>query len=163
MENSHKVWGKKTRIYSDDNTEIDVLYLNKDSFCSLHSHNYKSNKFYVICGNVQIKTEYGTEVLREGNIFTVDAPTIHQFRVLSDAIIIEVAYTKPQNSDKTDLIIGLFKRGVISEAEKYKYVNEKSTKVIDPNDINRISQGGKFVDGKDVTLDQLRKEGKLLL
>ena len=40
------------------------------------------------------------------------------------------------------------------------YVNEGN---INSKDIKRISQGGKIIDGKEVTLDEMRKQGLLEL
>ena len=41
-----KVWGERRRLLLIDQTEIDLLYLKKDHFCSTHNHNDKINKFF---------------------------------------------------------------------------------------------------------------------
>ncbi len=132
MESIYKIWGERRRILLTDNTEIDLLYLKKDSFCSTHRHKNKINKFVLISGKVKIETEFGSQLLKPKLGFTVKPPLIHRFVVLKDSIMIELAYT------------------------------HKNIK-IDPNDIIRISQGGRIIDGKEMTENEMRKGGLLKL
>lgn len=131
-ENINKIWGTRRRILLTDNSEIDLLYLKKNSFCSTHSHKQKLNKFVVISGKIEIQTEFATQILQAKQSFTVKPPLTHRFLVLEDAIIIELAYTS------------------------------KNIK-INPHDIIRISQGGKLINGIEITEDELRKKGLLEL
>lgn len=132
--NIFKIWGERRRIRLDDKNEIDLLYLKKDSFCSLHKHKNKINKFVVISGKVKIETEFGNKILIKNQSFEVYPPIIHRFYALKDSVMIELAYIEP-----------------------YKYCSVN----IDPKDINRISQGGKVIDGKEITADEMRKKGLL--
>ena len=129
MSNIMKCWGERRRIRLDDKNEIDLLYLNKDCFCSTHNHAVKINKFIVVSGEVAIETEYGRKVLRQNEEFEVPPPMVHRFVALEDSVMIEIAYT-------TD-------------------------KKIDPDDIDRRSIGGKLINGKEYTLDELKKNGML--
>jgi quercetin dioxygenase-like cupin family protein len=129
MSNIHKVWGERRRIHLDAHNEIDLLYVNKDCFCSTHTHKEKINKFIVISGKVVIETEYGQKILNKNESFEVHPPMKHRFKALDNSTMIEIAYT-------------------------YK-------KVIDTFDINRESQGGRIVNGKEMTLDEMRKKGLL--
>lgn len=131
MSNIHKIWGERRRILLTDKTEIDLLYLKKNSFCSTHTHKYKINKFVVISGKVKIETEFGTKILNKNESHTVNPSICHRFFVIEDSIMVELAYVREGK--------------------------------INPNDIDRVNQGGRIVDGKEMTEDEIRKEGKLLL
>lgn len=125
-ENIHKVWGTRTRILKNDLVEIDHLYINKNTCCSIHYHKHKSNRFYVINGKCKIKTELGEVILENNQHFDVHAPMVHQFIAMEDTVMIECAYIK-----------------------------------IDENDIIRSKQGGKIINGKYITQDELKKLKKL--
>jgi len=128
--NIFKVWGERRRIHLDSRNEIDLLYLNKDCFCSTHTHKDKINKFIVIEGKVKIQTEFGQRVLEKNEIWEVRPPLKHRFIALEDSTMIEFAYVE-------------------------------KNKIISPDDINRISQGGKIIDKVEYTLEELRKRGLL--
>ena len=129
MSNIHKIWGERRRILLTDTSEIDMLYLRPNSFCSTHNHKNKINRFIVLSGRVQIDTEYGTTILEKDDSFEVAPPLVHRFMALEQSVMIECAY-----------------------------VNEGK---IDPNDINRIRQGGRIYKGKSMTLVEMRKKGLL--
>ena len=129
--NIFKVWGRRRRILLTDRTEIDLVYLKKNCFCSTHNHLKKINKFVVVSGKVRIKSEYGAIILTKNESFEVRPPLKHRFFALEDSVMIECAYV-----------------------EKGK---------IDPDDINRESQGGRVIKGKEMTLDEMRKKGVLEL
>lgn len=128
--NIHKVWGERRRIHLDDTHEIDLLYVKKDCFCSIHQHKYKINKFIVVKGSIRIDTEFGVTIIDKDESFTVEPPLIHSFYALEDSIMIELAY-----------VYGDIK--------------------IDPNDIFRHKQGGRLVNGKKMTLNEMREQGLL--
>ncbi len=127
--NIHKVWGERRRILLTTKTEIDLLYLKKDTFCSTHSHESKTNKFVVVSGEIYIETEFGNKCLKTNQSFTVLPGLIHRFVAVTDSIMVELAY--------------------VIEGQ------------IEPEDINRISQGGKLIDGKEMTHNELRDKGLL--
>jgi len=125
--NIFKVWGIRNRILLTSQTEIDLLTVKKDCFCSTHSHIEKINKFYVIKGCFEIQTAFGTKILNSGESFSVEPPMVHRFKALEDSTVIELAYVKDG--------------------------------VIDPDDINRMKQGGRIINGKEFTLDEIEKQG----
>jgi len=129
--NIFKIWGIRRRILLTDTSEIDLLNVHKDCFCSTHYHKDKINKFILISGEVRIESEYGYITLSEGEQFEVRPKLKHRFIAIQDSVMIEVAYV-----------------------EKDK---------IDANDIVRISQGGRLVDGKEMTLDEMNEKGLLEL
>jgi len=129
--NIFKVWGRRERILLTENSEIDLLYLNKDCFCSTHNHRRKINKFTVVTGKIKIESEFGKAILTEGQSFEVRPPLKHRFFALEDSIMVESAYVE--------------------------------NGAIDEDDIERESQGGRVIDGKEMTLDEMREKGLLEL
>lgn len=103
-QNSFKIWGIKQRIHSDNNNEIDLLQLKKNSFCSVHFHKEKINKFVLISGKVEIISELGTKILAINESFEVHPELTHQFKALEDSIMIEIAYTVGSNISPKDII-----------------------------------------------------------
>ena len=133
MDNSNifKIWGIRRRILLTDTSEIDLLNVHKDCFCSTHYHKDKINKFILISGEIRIESEYGYITLREGEEFEVRPTLKHRFIATEDSVMIEIAYTENCS--------------------------------IDANDIVRLSQGGRIVDDKEMTLDQMNEKGLLEL
>ncbi len=127
--NINKIWGERRRILYTTKTEIDLLYLKADTFCSTHTHQFKINRFLVVEGKVRIETEFGDVILEKNQSWEVHPFLRHRFVPLTNAVMIEMAY--------------------VIEGQ------------IDPDDIDRISQGGKFVDGKEMTFNELRDKGML--
>lgn len=127
--NVFKVWGERRRLLLTETTEIDLVYLKEDSFCSTHKHNYKINKFYLVSGKVAIETEFGTMVLKADESWEVRPPCVHRFKALMPSVMIELAYVEGGE--------------------------------IDPLDIVRYKQGGRIVEGMEMTEDEMRKRGLL--
>lgn len=103
MENINKIWGERRRIHLDDKNEIDLLYLNKDTFCSTHSHETKGNKFTVVSGSVKIETELGNVTLNKNESWTVLAPIKHRFVALENSVMIEMAFVTQGTIDPNDI------------------------------------------------------------
>ena len=129
--NIFKVWGIRRRLLLTATSEIDLVNVQKDCFCSKHFHEHKINRFVVISGRVQIQSEYGDVILTAKESFEVRPKLIHRFFALEDSIMIELAFVETGN--------------------------------IDSDDIVRIKQGGKIVDGKAYTLDEMKEKGMLEL
>ena len=129
MSNIHKIWGRRYRVHLDEKSEVDLLYINKNCFCSTHSHKSKINKFMVVSGVVVIETEFGTTILKANDSWVVEPPMKHRFCGLEDSVMLEIAYVKES--------------------------------VIDPDDINRESLGGKIVAGVEYTINELKTQGML--
>jgi len=94
-----KIWGTNDEIYSNDLCSVNILRVKKGGTCSYHSHKAKHNVFYVISGQLKIKTDKGDSVLSQGHSFTVFAGTKHQFQALEETICIEVMFVKYSHDD----------------------------------------------------------------
>ena len=132
-ENINKVWGERRRIHIDALNEVDLLYLKKDTFCSTHKHKFKKNKFIVVSGRVRIETDFGHIILRKNDTWEISPPLRHRFCAEEDSIMIEIATISPTTWKKTG--------------------------AINPDDINRESQGGRIIDEKEMTLDEMLEKG----
>ena len=128
-----KIWGKKINLFNIKNIILDVLFLKKNTFCSTHWHDKKSNTFILLSGCVYIN------IWKNGSVdevelkcfvpYTVDTDIVHRFVVLKNSTMIEIS--------------------AVSKGE----VEEK--------DIHRISQGGKVLNGKEVSERYLRLTGEI--
>ena len=104
IENINKIWGERRRLLLTKQTEIDLLYLKANTFCSTHTHIAKLNKFTVIKGEVVIETSLGKTTLKKNESWTVIAPLEHRFVAIKDSIMIEMAYVKKGIIDKNDIV-----------------------------------------------------------
>ncbi|MHA2013353.1 MAG: hypothetical protein ACTSWG_13365 [Candidatus Helarchaeota archaeon] len=107
MNITRKVWGIKHRILETSNTEIDLLYLEKNSACSVHYHNKKFNRFILLKGNVSIKSDLGETKLQINQPFDVEPPLTHQFVIHEDSVMIELAFVKNGKINSNDIIRNL--------------------------------------------------------
>lgn len=101
--NIFKIWGTRRRILLTTTSEIDLLYIKKDCFCSKHNHLNKINKFIVISGKIKIESEYGETILNANESFEIHPPLKHRFSALEDSIMIECAYTEKGDIDADDI------------------------------------------------------------
>ena len=115
--NTFKVWGERRRILLTKQSEIDLLHVKANSFCSFHYHNEKINRFVVVKGEIQIETEYGNKVLIQGQEFEVHPPLIHRFQAFMDSIVIELAYVN-KGKIKPDDIVRLKQGGMFVNSEE---------------------------------------------
>jgi len=88
---------------------------------------------------------------------------INKFRVITGKVIIETEYghTTLNPGEEFEVRPPLKHRFFAvehSDMIELAYVEEGK---IDANDINRESQGGRVIDGKEMTLDKMRKKGLL--
>jgi mannose-6-phosphate isomerase-like protein (cupin superfamily) len=102
-----KVWGKTKELLVNPFVELHDIWINPHTCCSLHSHQYKSNLFYIISGTLEIhvhKNDYDlvdVTVLSAGDWTTVSPNEYHKFVNNSDDIVhaLEIYYPQPIQSD----------------------------------------------------------------
>lgn len=109
MEQTHGTWGRRVVTRRDCYTEVAILYLKPNKRCSWHYHKHKYNQFYVIQGELTIKTDIGPDnqenftTIKAGQFFTVPPEVTHEFstggKFLQDTIIEEIAYVKIDDAD----------------------------------------------------------------
>jgi len=101
--NIKKIWGIRRRILKTDQTEIDLLQLEKNSVCSWHTHKTKINRFILLKGDVRIKTSLGEHKLVINEAFDVEPPLAHEFIVKRNSTMIELAFVKEGKIDEEDI------------------------------------------------------------
>ena len=99
MERIRKVWGERWLLRKDSTHATSYLKLKKNTRCSWHSHQAKSNLFVVVKGKVGIKTEHGETMLTSGQEFMVGPGTLHEFRVYEDSEMLEEMYVEYEEAD----------------------------------------------------------------
>lgn len=85
---SNRPWGHYEIIYSDDKCKIKLIYINKESQLSVQSHKFKNEEWYILDGKgfVLINDEWHNA--KSGDIFEIDAKTIHSFTALDEDVCI---------------------------------------------------------------------------
>jgi mannose-6-phosphate isomerase-like protein (cupin superfamily) len=106
MDNQHGTWGERVRLFQDENSLHTILTLKPNKRCSWHKHGHAYNMFYVISGELTIKTDIGPGVQRNyttigpGQSFTVKPGVMHEFQTKGyPTIMYEVAYVKYDTRD----------------------------------------------------------------
>ncbi len=107
MERTHGSWGDRLNIFRNDLNEISLLELIPQQRCSWHKHFSKFNLFYVLEGELFVKTDKGISQLKKGEFFTTRPGEMHEFQTASlSAKIIEIMYVKYDSSDIEREILG---------------------------------------------------------
>jgi mannose-6-phosphate isomerase-like protein (cupin superfamily) len=100
MERTYKTWGEKWNVFQNDLCEVSILYLLPNQRCSWHRHQKKSNQFFVIEGEIFIKSEWGVALIEKGQVFTTNPLEWHEFQTADkSAVIQEVMYVKYDPED----------------------------------------------------------------
>lgn len=98
-----KVWGLRQRLLTTKQCEIDLLQLEEDSACSIHSHEHKINRFVLIEGSITIKSDLGATELQLNTPFDVEPNCMHQFIINEDSVMVELAFVKDGEIDANDI------------------------------------------------------------
>ena len=90
-----KAWGTTEEIFNNGTVAIHLIKIDKGGFCSIHKHQFKSNKFYVLEGNLQLniwtqEKEADVTVLWAGEMCEVPPLVDHQFKALTDVKCLEI-------------------------------------------------------------------------
>jgi len=106
MIRSCKSWGEKVELFRNDLCEVSVLYLQPGQRCSWHSHKAKWNQFFVIDGQIEIRTEEGSALVTKHQSFTTNPGQWHEFRTPNGpAVVQEIMYVKydPEDIDRANV------------------------------------------------------------
>jgi len=106
-ERVQKVWGERFKLFENDLCEVCFLDLLPMKRCSWHNHRSKSNFFFVIEGQLGIKTRWGKVILNKNEFFTVHPTDEHEFRTFRmPTKIIEIAWVKLDPEDISRSLLG---------------------------------------------------------
>ena len=113
MQQTHGTWGKRVVTWSDDTKLVAILYLLPQKRCSWHKHTHSYNQFFVISGELVVKTDIGPDnqrnytTIKEGQSFCVGPGIYHEFRTNDlPTVIEEIAYVKYESSDISRKLLG---------------------------------------------------------
>ena len=100
MERTHKTWGDRVRVHRNDLAEVSYLDLMPNQRCSWHTHKTKFNQFFVVEGEIFIKTDWGLSSVTKGQVFTTRPGEWHEFQTGNfPAKVIEVMYVQYDEAD----------------------------------------------------------------
>ena len=122
-ERIYKTWGQRFKLHEDDLSETCFLQLDPWQRCSYHVHDHKSNFFFVIDGELTIKTEWGTTIIKQYEFFTVLPGDFHEFQTHElPTRIVEVAFVKLAEDIKREELGGTLDGMPESISSKIKFV-----------------------------------------
>jgi len=106
-----KVWGDTENIFSSGITTVHFINVKKGGFCSEHLHRHKTNKFYVISGELEIsiwqdKDTCDKTILKAGQSTIVPFGVWHKFKGLTETQCIEIYEVKFAGEDISRRTIG---------------------------------------------------------
>jgi mannose-6-phosphate isomerase-like protein (cupin superfamily) len=100
-----KIWGSTQEIISKNGVSIHRLFIEKDSYCSKHMHEFKANMFWVESGRIIVEEwngNYGlvdkTELVA-GESHCVPPKMQHRFMGLENSVVYEIYYVEMKEDD----------------------------------------------------------------
>lgn len=97
MKSESKAWGFVRHVFDSPHAAVSVLDTKTGAFCSRHTHEQRSNLFFVQSGVIEV-VEYDhkgeMETLRKrlhpGEVHSVPAGVVHRFEVILGGVVVEV-------------------------------------------------------------------------
>jgi len=121
---TNKVWGKTRELIDTPFYSKHELQLIAKTYCSLHYHQHRANKFLVVSGQVEIIEMYGPHVVRTllGPDNTHDVPSLvtHMFVVHKAGSMIEEYYGDRGGQVLCDDIIRIVEGGKMDVSDLSK-------------------------------------------
>lgn len=99
-----KIWGETEKVFSNGIISVHFLSIKKGGYCSEHFHRQKTNKFYVIKGDLEISLWQEGKIcdktiLRDGQSTIIPFGVWHKFKALTNVECIEVYEVKFNGED----------------------------------------------------------------
>lgn len=100
-----KVWGFTQEIFNKNNVSISRIFIKKNSYCSKHYHQYKTNIFWVESGKILVeewKKDYDLvdkTILYNNELCSIPPNTYHKFTGLEDSVVYEIYYVELIDND----------------------------------------------------------------
>lgn len=101
---SGKIWGETFLVFSNNQIQINQIYIKKGGRCSKHMHNHKNNIFFIQSGSLLIEqwTKEGivdATVLGAEDKMEISSQIFHRFTALEDTKALEIYYIDIDNND----------------------------------------------------------------
>jgi quercetin dioxygenase-like cupin family protein len=100
-----KIWGFTQEIFNKNNVSISRICINKNSCCSKHFHEYKTNIFWIESGKILVeewKKDYDLidkTTLGQGEFCSIPPKSFHRFTALENSIVYEIYYVELIEND----------------------------------------------------------------
>ena len=122
-----KVWGTTQTLINSPVVEVHRIIINKDGYCSQHTHQSKINAFYVISGELEVQRwkDYGlcdVTTLKAGELSVVPAGEAHRFDAIYRTEALEIYWSELNHDDIQRSSVG----GVHEEKESESIVKDDS-------------------------------------
>lgn len=116
MEWTLKVWGRTRELVDSPFYSRHELEVRAGSYCSLHFHRSRANRFVVVSGAIEIVEMFALHTVRTllGPENTYDVPSLvpHMFVVHRDGVLFEEYYPDRGGQVRRDDIVRLVEGGV---------------------------------------------------
>lgn len=110
-----KVWGKTRELIDTPFYSKHELQLISGTYCSLHYHQHRANRFLVISGQVEIIEMYGPRIVRTllgpDNMYDIPSLVTHMFAVHKAGSMIEEYFGDRGGKVQRDDIIRIVEGG----------------------------------------------------
>jgi len=122
-----KVWGTTQTLINSPVVEVHRIIINKDGYCSQHTHQSKINAFYVISGELEVQRwkDYGlcdVTTLKAGELSVVPAGEANRFKAIYRTEALEIYWSELNHDDIQRSSVG----GVHEEKESESIVKDGS-------------------------------------
>ena len=122
-----KVWGTTQTLINSPVVEVHRIIINKDGYCSQHTHQSKINAFYVISGELEVQRwkDYGlcdVTTLKAGDLSIVPAGEAHRFMAIYRTEALEIYWSELNHDDIQRSSVG----GMYEEKESESIVKDGS-------------------------------------
>jgi len=119
-----KVWGYTKELIGTPYYSKHKLEVVGGSYCSLHYHLHRANKFIVESGRVIIIEMFGPKIIKTvlgpDNSYVVPSLVVHMFAVLESGTLYEEYYGDRGGTVANDDIIRIVEGGMLPHDEIYK-------------------------------------------
>lgn len=123
-----KLWGRKYNLCFNTNSRVDLLYMEKGGYTSVHSHKRKKNRLFCLHGNIEIRIyekikwtgklvddpeyKYTDSISSDSQykIYDIQPGIIHQLFAVERSLILEIDMVKVDRDDITRFITGGIKK-----------------------------------------------------
>lgn len=118
---TNKIWGKTRNLIDTPFYSKHELCITAGTYCSLHYHQHRANRFLVVSGNVEIIEMYGPRTIKTmlgpDNMHDVPSLVPHMFVVYKSGAMIEEYYSDRGGKVLHDDIVRIVEGGKMPVAE----------------------------------------------
>jgi len=122
-----KCWGSTELIVDSDLFQRHMLNVKRGGYCSIHYHEQRANRFFVVSGMIQVIALLGPNmssvILTDSMQYDVPSMVPHMFGVYRDGIVIEDYWPDRGGRVASEDIVRLTEGDVITEPSNTSFIN----------------------------------------